>query len=281
MRSYARSAGVSEGIRDDAAWIQQIALRRLGAVLEASVKQGGHNKAKSPVTTLLTTLPEGISRDLSSKSQRLALVPEGKAKALYTEKRGTGTLSINSFLRLLDEKKSKAPPPPKGKHHTLVVDPPWKVTKIAREDRSNQAEFGYSMMDEDEIRQWGTDILVPAAADDSHLYLWTTHKYLPLAIELAGDWGFKYKCLLTWVKNVGMTPFSWMYSTEHVVFAKRGSLDLKVNGKRLDFSAKVRGHSVKPDEFYDLVCKVSPGPRIDFFARGKHDGFESWGDEAE
>jgi N6-adenosine-specific RNA methylase IME4 len=50
-------------------------------------------------------------------------------------------------------------------------------------------------------------------------------------------------------------------------------------GKRLDFAAKVREHSRKPDEFYDLVREVSPEPRIDMFGREKHEGFAIWGNE--
>jgi N6-adenosine-specific RNA methylase IME4 len=170
-----------------------------------------------------------------------------------------------------------APDPPSGEYRTIVIDPPWPMEKIEREVRPNQAApLDYLTMDADELR----GLEVPAA-DDAHLYLWTTHRFLPLAFELTEAWGFAYQCLLTWRKNVGITPFSWMYSTEHVVFARRGSLDLLVNGRRLDFEAKVRGHSRKPDEFYELVREVSPGPRIDMFARGKHEGFDSWGNETE
>ena len=84
---------------------------------------------------------------------------------------------------------------------------------------------------------------------------------------------------MTWVKNVGMTPFSWMYSTEHVLFARIGSLDLLRNGLRLDFQAPVVGHSVKPTIFYDRVIEASPGPRLEMFARTQRDGFEAWGNE--
>ena len=43
--------------------------------------------------------------------------------------------------------------------------------------------------------------------------------------------------------------------------------------------AEVREHSRKPDEFYDLVREVSPGPRIDVFSREKREGFDQWGNE--
>jgi N6-adenosine-specific RNA methylase IME4 len=116
---------------------------------------------------------------------------------------------------------------------------------------------------------------------DSHLYLWTTHKHLPHAIDIAEGWGFRYHALMTWVKNVGFTPFSWMFSTEHVIFARRGNLPLERMGLRLDFAAAVREHSRKPDVFYERVIAVSPGPRLEMFARERREGFDAWGDEVD
>lgn len=169
------------------------------------------------------------------------------------------------------------PSPAAGTYATVIIDPPWPMEKIERDVRPNQAApLDYRPMTADELR----DLAIPAAPD-AHLYLWTTHRFLPLALELTEAWGFRYQCLLTWVKNVGFTPFSWMYSTELVLFARRGSLDLLVNGRRLDFAAKVREHSRKPEEFYELVGQVSPGPRLDMFAREQHDGFTTWGNETE
>jgi N6-adenosine-specific RNA methylase IME4 len=167
------------------------------------------------------------------------------------------------------------PEPAVGEYRCIVIDPPWPMEKIERDVRPNQARpLDYHPMSADDLRAFE----IPAA-DDAHLYLWTTHRFLPLALELADTWGFTYQCLLTWVKNVGFTPYSWMYSTELVIFARRGSLDLLVKGRRLDFAAKVREHSRKPDEFYDLIRDVSPGPRIDMFSREAREGFEQWGNE--
>lgn len=165
---------------------------------------------------------------------------------------------------------------PTGKYQTIVIDPPWPMEKIGRDVRPAQAGFDYPAMTEDELKAFALPEIVE---DDCHLYLWTTHKFLPMALRLAQHWGFRYQCLLTWVKNVGITPYSWMYSTEHVVFARKGNLDLLQMGRRLDFQARVREHSRKPDEFYDLVREVSPGPRIDIFSRESREGFDSWGNE--
>jgi len=182
---------------------------------------------------------------------------------------------VNEFKRQSIPK----PEPVAGKYRTLTIDPPWPIEKILRDVRPNQFDIEYPTMTMDEI----TDLPVPdlASEDGCHIYLWTTHKHLPDAFDLLDAWGARYQCLLTWVKNVGMTPFSWMYSTEHCLFARIGDLQLLKMGERLDFQAKVREHSRKPDEFYDLVRRVSPEPRLDMFGREGRDGFTVWGNEAD
>lgn len=159
----------------------------------------------------------------------------------------------------------------------IVIDPPWPMTKIRRDVRPKQTVMDYPVMSLAEIAQMRPADL--ADPEGSHLYLWTTHKFLPDAFKLLDQWGFRYECLLTWRKNVGFTPFSWMRSTEHVLFARRGNLRLERLGLRLDFDAKVREHSRKPEEFYALVRQATPEPRIDVFARESHVGFDAWGNQ--
>jgi N6-adenosine-specific RNA methylase IME4 len=167
---------------------------------------------------------------------------------------------------------------PEGKFRTIIVDPPWPVKKIIREVRPNQEEeLDYPTLTIEQIK--ALPIKQCAYDDGCHVYLWTTHKFLPIAFEVFKCWGVNYECLLTWVKNVGFTPFSWMYSTEHILFGRIGSLEVLEKGHRLDFTGKVREHSRKPDEFYDLVRTVSPEPRRDMFSREKREGFLSWGNE--
>ena len=181
---------------------------------------------------------------------------------------------LRSAIKLL--RMQETPPPPDDTFATLVVDPPWEITKIAREVRPNQQEMDYSMLSIDDIIALNCGAWAHA---DAHLYLWTTHKYLPDAFAIAAAWGFQYQCLMTWVKNFGFPPFSWMYSTEHVLFCTRGGLALERMGLRLDFEAKVREHSRKPDVFYERVALASPEPRIDLFAREERSGFVAWGNE--
>lgn len=159
-----------------------------------------------------------------------------------------------------------------------MADPPWPMVKIARRCRPKQrAVLDYPTMSVEEIALLGVKEL---SEEDAHLYLWTTHRYLPDAFRVVESWGFKYECLFTWIKPVGFTPFSWMRTTEFALFCRRGSLPLKVVGKRLDLYAGVgREHSRKPDAFLDIVEQVSPGPYIEVFARRQRFGWDSWGDE--
>lgn len=168
--------------------------------------------------------------------------------------------------------------PKDKKYKTIIIDPPWPVKKIERDERPKQGiDLDYPIMSIEEIKTMA--IQKWADPNGCHIYLWTTHKFLPIAFKVFEEWGVKYQCLLTWVKNVGFTPFSWMYSTEHILFGRIGSLALLRNGIRLDFNAKVREHSRKPDEFYDIVKKVSPEPRLDVFSRERREGFDQYGSE--
>lgn len=207
----------------------------------------------------------------------IAKLPEEKQAEVIKQVIKENLTSKQTAL-LVDKVLGKEPDPlPKGKYHTIVVDPPYPMEKILREVRPNQeSELDYRIMSIDEIKAFPIKQLM---ADDCHVYLWTTHKFLPIAFEIFKSWNIKYQCLLTWVKNVGFTPYSWMYSTEHVLFGRVGNLELLKIGERVDFSAKVREHSRKPNEFYELVRRVSPEPRLDLFAREKHEGFDIWGNE--
>jgi len=212
----------------------------------------------------------GISQQAVSKAIKIAtaieehpeLAKETSGQAILTQAKRFDVKNIN---------------PPVGLYRTIVVDPPWPIEKIKREVRPNQFEYSYPTMSIEEIKL----ITLPAYDDGCHVYLWVTQKYLPYGFEIFKEWGVKYECLLTWIKNVGFTPFSWMYSTEHCLFGRIGNLPLLQLGKRLDFNAKVREHSRKPDEFYDLVKLVSPEPRVDYFSREKREGFEQYGNEPE
>lgn len=179
----------------------------------------------------------------------------------------------------MQESLGDPPPLPEGKYRTLVIDPPWSMDRSERTARPEQEPvLDYPVMDLEAIINLP---IAELAAENCHVYLLTTHRFLPDAFGVfkSEKWEVKYHCLLTWVKNVGFTPFSWMFSTEHCLFGWRGSFEFPNKGERVEFSAPVREHSRKPEEFYEKVWRVSPEPRLELFSREPHEGFIPWGNE--
>ena len=184
---------------------------------------------------------------------------------------------------------SERPALPSGAYATIVADPPWdysadkRVTWTERGvgDRLRLAH-PYGAMTLDEIAALDVEGL---AADDAHLYLWTTQRFLRSSFEVVEAWGFEPVKTLVWAKNprgfhLGGT---FQSTTEFVLFARRGKLAAlrQVNRDWFNWERLQNQHSAKPTAFYELVETVSPAPRIDLFARREREGWDVWGDEVE
>lgn len=171
------------------------------------------------------------------------------------------------------------------RYRTIVADPPWRYRKTsgietnARGVNKPEAAHWYPAMATEAIaampvRQW--------CDANAHLYLWVTNPMLPVALPILTAWGFDYVTLLTWHKlgPLGM-GYHFRSDTEHIIFGVRGKAPIPAGRRARNwFAAPKTGHSIKPDLFYEMVERVSPGPYLELFARRRRYGWDVWGDEA-
>jgi N6-adenosine-specific RNA methylase IME4 len=176
------------------------------------------------------------------------------------------------------------------RYRTIVADPPWQYAVDGKHLRSSTAHrpnrSGATLLGAGSAQRYGSmpmadlkAIVIPAE-DDAHLYVWATNAFMVEAHDLAVAWGFDPKTILTWIKpQIGLGHY-FRNTTEHVVFAVRGSLKPLSRDARTDFTAPRTQHSAKPDCFYDMVERVSPGPYLELFARRARFGWDYWGDQS-
>ncbi len=169
---------------------------------------------------------------------------------------------------------------PDKKYKIIYADPPWNVSQFSRIVRPSQKPHPYSKMKLTDIKKMD----VRSIADDEgcHLFLWTTHKWLPKAFEVMEAWGFKYHCTLTWNKTFGFTPFSFMWSTEFCLYGQLKGKWMKPEkfGIKTLIDEKPTRHSKKPMKMVNLIESFCGDlNRIELFARDKKEGWDAWGDE--
>ncbi len=193
-------------------------------------------------------------------------------------------------------------------YSTIVADPPWPMPETGRTTRGVTDTKGvYTAKSGREVdgtwwgRHRGGTVALPysrmtlaeiqamplsdIAAPDAHLYLWTTNRHLEDAYRIARAWGFRPAQLLTWCKPPMGVGFGGAFTTttEFVVFSRRGTLKAlqRVDSSWWGWSRVYEGghiaHSAKPPAFLDVVESVSPGPRVELFARSPRLGWDSWG----
>ena len=159
---------------------------------------------------------------------------------------------------------------------TLVADPPWPYRdKLPGNGRG--AEKHYRLLTVPEIMRFP----LPELEDASRLFLWTTGPFLRPAYAVLEAWGFRDTLAqMVWHKTgrLGMGR-RVRVQHEYVLIGERGRPALLARNVRSVFEAKPAGHSAKPDVFYELVERLSPGPYVELFARRHRSGWECHGDE--
>ncbi len=174
----------------------------------------------------------------------------------------------------------RAGPLPGGPYRCVVADPPWKMDTgpgFGYEGPGHRP-LSYPTMSVEEIAALDVQSI---AAEDAHLYLWTTSKYLRDAYDIAEAWGFKPSVPLVWAKaprGLGLGD-TYRLTTEFLLFCRRGHPEHKRVEPRSWWDWPRGKHSAKPAAMLQMVESVSPGPYVELFARTRRPGWASWGDE--
>lgn len=152
---------------------------------------------------------------------------------------------------------------------TILADPPWSHNQEGKKG----AEQHYRLMSLKRIREMPVADL---AEDNCHLWLWVTNNSLRDGYDIAEAWGFTPRSLLTWVKfRLGLGAYL-RNSTEHLLFCTRGKAPVNFKSQPTWINAPVQQHSMKPDEQYAVIERISDGPYLELFARRQPPSTRDW-----
>ena len=279
-RTYAKQAGISLQGQNMLAEIKIRAERKAGEILAAMPgkgKQGGDRK--STTTMGVDTLKElGITDNQSSRWQAEATVPDKEFEEHVKEITEAGKELTSASVQRLARKiapKPETPPLPKGTYDVIYADPPWRYDFAASDSR--KIENQYPTMDIEEIKQ----IEIPTGVN-AVLYLWATVPKLCEALDILSSWGFLYRSSMVWDKEIIGMGYWFRNQHELLLLGTKGNVTVPKESDRVSSVYKERRgkHSAKPVIVRDWIKKWHPRAcAIELFAREKHDGWESWGNE--
>lgn len=169
----------------------------------------------------------------------------------------------------------------------ILADPPWKFELYSARGETKAAQGQYQCMDLAEIEALP---VLQLAMRHCVLGMWATSPMLPQQLGVMKRWGFRYCGFIAWGKmtrkgkiNVG-GGYRLRSSAELLLIGTLGDPPRNLAVVRNLILAKVRGHSRKPDEQYDVMEKLAPGQICaELFARQRigRPHWHHWGNEVD
>ena len=183
----------------------------------------------------------------------------------------------------------------KKKYNIIYADPAWTFKTLSKKGTTKSPK--YDVMTIDDIKNLPVDNI---ADKNCMLFIWVTYPKLIEGIETIKEWGFTYKtCAFSWIKTNKSFPTNqttflpqdsfksfwgmgyWTRANNEVCL-----LGTKGKPKRCSKSVQqivfdnIREHSRKPDCVRDRIVELCGDlPRIELFARQRHEGWDAWGNE--
>ena len=182
-------------------------------------------------------------------------------------------------------------------YRCVAMDPPWPE----RGGGGRGAQNHYDLMKVPDI----IDLVVASppiarVAGEAIAWVWVTDTYLRGGLDLLDALGFRYVRCMVWVKlrsGEGAPHTRLQTSLGQYMRSGHELCLLGVRGKDMRpppedrvpsvvFAPRVKNqrgqdrHSAKPPEAFAVFERVSPGPRVEMFARAERPGWDVWGNEA-
>ena len=281
VKAYAKKAQLGKELIVDASVIKLRAERKLGELLQEIelANSAPGNQHTGPIeldatnpTGGMSLADLGISKSDSSRSQRVATLPEEEFEQYLTEnaeqQREPSTAGI---LRLVKQRQAQSVMPNQSplasesvvnnldtliqdgaKFPTIYADPPWPTNE-------NVPSMSVDDICEEPVEQ--------LCHENAHLHLWTTNGFLLDAFDVLESWGFTYKSCFIWVKpQIGIGNY-WRVSHEFMLLGVRGNLTFQDKGARSWIEHERTEHSRKPEAVRELIERTSPGPYLEMYGR--------------
>lgn len=192
-------------------------------------------------------------------------------------------------------------------YRCLAADPPWPERGGGKSKRGADRHYGVMTVPAILDLVAGSEP-VSRLAPDAHAWIWVTDNYLEAGLALLRRLGFRYVRTLIWVKVrtvaerrrvrlrrrtmarrrlslVKLQQGLGQYlrgSHEIALLGVRGAAMVPPPGRRHpSVVLATRGqHSAKPAAAMEVMESVSPGPRVEMFARRARPGWDAWGNQA-
>jgi N6-adenosine-specific RNA methylase IME4/ParB-like chromosome segregation protein Spo0J len=288
-----RGEFAENAVRKDFTLSEAVAIKRaLEPVERAAAKErmlAGKPSGKFPKGRALDKVAKVVGKDRTTITKAAAVADAAEAEPdkyghLLAAMDRTGRVN-GAYRRLKNAQQAeaiRAEPPPlpqRGPYRVGVVDVPWPF-EVNDPDPSHRGAWPFPTMSIDQICALDVGSIMH---EDAILFFWTINFHMRLAFKVLDAWGFRQTpTILTWAKD-RMGNGHWLRGqTEHAIIAVRGNPIVTLTNQTTLLHAPVRGHSVKPVEFYNLVESLCPAPRYcDLFSRYQHN--EKWdchGDQA-
>jgi N6-adenosine-specific RNA methylase IME4 len=162
----------------------------------------------------------------------------------------------------------------------VLADPPWMFCDHLP-GRGRGAVKHYRCLSLAELCAFP----LPPLEDDCTLFLWRVASMQQEALDVMAAWGFTLKTEIVWLKRTckGRRWFGMgrTVRAEHEVclVGTRGRPVTRFKNIRSTFDAVAGKHSEKPASFYAIVESLRDGPYVELFARRRHPGWMSLGDQ--